>query len=81
MQETNEGEENLAPQDRSEVTTGAARLGAALPNTSTEQPTPRPSWRHCEKSARVGLHVYRVGLHVYQDRPAQETADPGLTRA
>ena len=31
--------ENLAPQVRSEVTTGAARLGAALLNTSTEQPT------------------------------------------
>ena len=37
-QEYQEGE-NLAPQDRSEVTTGAARLGAALLNTSTEQPT------------------------------------------
>ena len=39
MQEPNEGGENQSPQDRSEVTTGAARLGAALPNTSTDQPT------------------------------------------
>ena len=31
MQEVSEEEENLTPQDRSEVTTGAARLGAALP--------------------------------------------------
>ena len=40
-QEQQEGE-NLAPQVRSEVTTGAARLGAALLNTSTDPLTQIP---------------------------------------
>ena len=40
-QERQEGE-NLAPQVRSEVTTGAARLGAALLNTSTDPLTQIP---------------------------------------
>ena len=42
MQEPNEGGEIQSPQDRSEVTTGAARLGAALLNTSTDPLTQIP---------------------------------------
>ena len=55
MQEPNEGGENQSPQDRTEVSTGAARLGATLLNTSTDQPTqcPRQRTEHQILSRRV----------------------------
>ena len=80
MQEPNEGGENQSPQDRSEVTTGAARLGAALLNTSTDPLTQIPdhtgglaSLAEPEASSRLSLHY--TGTEQPQRDAAADAAD------
>ena len=72
--------ENLAPQVRSEVTTGAARLGAALLNTSTDPLTQIPdhtgglaSLAEPEASSRLSLHY--TGTEQPQRDAAADDAD------